>query len=91
MLVFSKINNQVMASPRTGLRFFVCFCVLMQIGVLVSSQGVLLPKRLVSRIGRKVHLPKFSTHQIDEAFSLAKDMVVLKRKHENELVREGKR
>ena len=54
------------------------------------SDNVLLPKRLVSKISTKIKLPQISSLALDEAFTLAKDKVVQKRRLENELIKEGK-
>ncbi len=51
--------------------------------------GVLLPKRIVAQIGAKIKLPNYSSHEIDEAFNLGKNMVVQKLRLENELIKDG--
>lgn len=53
-----------------------------------DNENILLPKRLVAQIGSKVNL-HFSDNEIENAFSLGKDMVTRNTRHENDLVRDG--
>lgn len=53
-----------------------------------ATENILLPKRLVAQIGSKVNL-QFSDNEIENAFSLGKDMVTRNTRHENDLVRDG--
>jgi hypothetical protein len=55
-----------------------------------SIHGILLPKRFSSEEKEHLNLPKFSLLQLDETFHTAKDIVVQKRKLEDELVEKGK-
>lgn len=52
------------------------------------SGSLLLPKRLVAQIGSKINL-QLSDNEIENAFSLGRDMVVKNSQLEDDLVREG--
>ena len=72
-------------------RYYI-FCTLLV--SISSTNGILLPKRFSSQNDihdeETLNLPKFSNFQLDETFNTAKDIVVQKRKFENELVQKGK-
>lgn len=73
---------------------FICptiFTLILQCVVLVPhfSNGVLLPKRIVSQISEKLKVPNYSSYELEEAFNLGKNMVVQKLRHENDLIKDG--